>query len=77
MGRLCDALLLISKALEWVDLGAAVLERGPSDGPVPLWPPPASQSASQPLGARPKASGRKIWLETPRHESGSHREVPS
>ena len=56
--------MLISKALEWVDIGAAVLERGPSDGPVPLWPPPASQ----PLGARPKASGRKIWLETPRHE---------
>lgn len=69
MGRLRDALPLFSQALEWVDFGAAVLERGPSsDGPVPLWPLPASQTASQPLGARPKASGRKIWLETPRHE---------
>ena len=61
------ALPLISKALEWVDLGAAVLERGPSTGPVSLWPPP-SQPLVAGLGARPKTSGRKTWLETPQHD---------
>jgi len=49
---------LISKALEWVDLGAAVLQRGASTGP-PL---------VAATGARPKTSGRKTWLETPRHD---------
>ena len=56
------------KALEWVDLGAAVLERGSSAGPVPLWPPPASQPLVAAPGAQPKTSGRKTWLETPRHD---------